>query len=219
MPSARFDDDILGPILGRGADDPALLWELLSSVDAVHQTFVDVDELNAALGRLGANELIRELPGHCYVDASSGVGASDPTPITLFEWQAAIEQFRREFERLNAEANQPYPRLTVVQPTATDGPPTDFDIERARDVRDRMTSALSLAGVTVMTAEVTVDGSTVTFWVAGFDEPDPDRMEAAVRPVLLASRVAGSTMTADLWDALADDELPRDFWVIAPTDA
>ena len=26
----------------------------------------------------------------------------------------------------------------------------------------------------------------------------------------------GSTMEMDLWDALAEDELPHDFWVIAP---
>lgn len=217
MPSNRFDDDIVGPILGRDAGDPALLWELLSSVDAVHQTFIDVDELNAALSRLAAAGLIRELPGHAYVDADAGVGDSRMSSVTLFEWQAASEEFQREFERLNAEANEPYPRLTVVQPTVG-GPPTDMEIEYARAFRDRLTAALSLAGVTVMTGEVEVDGLTVTFWVAGFDEPDPDRMEAVAQPVFLASAGVGATMTADLWDALAEDELPRDFWVIAPAD-
>ena len=233
MASTRFDDDVLGPILGRDADDPALLWELLSSVDAVHQTFIDVDDLNAALSRLALAGLIRELPGHAYVDATTtaaAAGAATLAPITLFEWQAAVEEFQREFERLNADASEPYPRLTVVCPAAagaaqtvtsrpTDAtPPTDADIERARDLRDQMTSALSLAGVTVMTGEVEVDQQSVTFWLAGFDEPDPARMEAAARPVFAAAAPTGSTMTADLWDALADDALPRDFWVIAPTD-
>ncbi len=217
MPADRFDDDILAPILGRDADDPASLWELLSSVDAVHQTFVDVDELNAALARLALGGLIRELPGHRYVDATAGGGDAHLRPITLFEWQAAIEEFQREFERLNAEANEPYPRLTVVQPGAG-GSATDSDIELARDLRDRLTSALSLAGVTVMTGEVEVDGPSVTFWVAGFDESDPDRMLAAAQPVFQDAAARGSTMTADLWDALAEDELPRDFWVIAPVD-
>ena len=217
MSSDRFDDDVLGPILGRDADDPALLWELLSSVDAVHQTFIDVDELNTALGRLAAAGRIRELPGHAYVDAECGAGSPQLTPITETQWQVAVKEFQREFERLNAEANEPYPRLTVVQPTAG-GPPTDMDIEYARALRDQLTAALSLAGVTVMTGEVEVDGPTVTFWVAGFDEPDPDRMEAVARPVFRASAGVGATMTADLWDALAEDELPRDFWVIAPAD-
>ena len=220
MTTPRFDDDVLGPILGRDSEDPAMLWELLSSVDAIHQTFIDVDELNAALGRLAASHRIRELPGHRYVDATAGAGAPDGSatlvPVSLFEWQAAIEEFQREFERLNAEANEPYPRLTVVEPTGTGSPPTDADIERARALRDRMTSALSLAGVTVMTGEVAVDASSVSFWVAGFDEPDASRMEEAARPAFLESAPSGSTMTADLWDALAEGELPRDFWVIAP---
>ena len=205
-----------------------MLWELLSSVDAVHQTFIDVDDLNAALSRLALAGLIGELPGHRYVDITTGMGTGDITegtdlavltPITLFEWQAAIEEFQREFERLNAEANEPYPRLSVVHPTPSGGAPTDLDIEHARGLRDQMTSALSLAGVTVMTAEVEVDGPGVTFWLAGFDEPDADRMERIARPVFLASAPAGSTMAADVWDALAEDELPSDFWVIAPTDA
>ncbi len=225
MATTRFDDDILGPILGRDADDPALLWELLSSVDAVHQTFIDVDDLNAALSRLALAGLIGELPGHRYVDITTGLDttrATDQavlTPITLFEWQAAIDEFQREFEQLNAEANEPYPRLSVVQPIPSGDTPTDADIERARDLRDQMTSALSLAGVTVMTGEVAVEGPAVTFWLAGFDEPDPERMERVARPVFLAAAPAGSTMAADLWDALAEHELPRDFWVIAPTDA
>ena len=83
-----------------------------------------------------------------------------------------------------------------------------------------MTSALSLAGVTVMTAEVEVDGAGrhASGWR---DSMSPTRTgwKQIARPVFLASAPAGSTMTADLWDALAEDELPRDFWVIAPTDA
>ena len=226
MPSPRFDDDIAAPILGRDADDPALLWELLSSVDAVHQTFIDVDELNAALGRLAAAGRIRELPGHAYVDAECEAGSPQLTPVTGTQWQAAVEEFQREFERLNAEASEPYPRLIVICPagtrarsTGTGDLPTDADLERARGLRDQMTSALSLAGVTVMTAEVAIEGPAVTFWVAGFDEPDPDRMEAVARPVFLAAAPVGSTMAADLWDALAEGELPHDFWVIAPTNA
>ena len=236
MTTPRFDEDVLGPILGRGADDPAMLWELLSSVDAVHQTFIDVDALNAALGRLAAAGLIRELPGHAYVDAvmvSNGpggpavvTGSAALTPISETQWQAAVEEFQVEFERLNTEANEPYPRLTVIGPAgggprsgATGGPPTDADVERARDLRDQMTSALSLAGVTVMTAEVAIEGPAVTFWMAGFDEAGPDRMEEAARPVFLAAAPGGSTMAADVWDALAEGELPRDFWVIAPKEA
>jgi len=215
MPGHEFDDDILGPIIGRDADDPARLWELLSSVDAVHGTFVDVDTLGAALSRLAMTGLVRELPGHRYVDGASGAGSTTMTAISLFEWEAAVAEFQREFERLNDEASEPYPRLTLLCPAA-DGAPIDADIERARDLRDRLTSALSLAGVTVMTGEVQVEGSAVTLWVAGFDEADPDRMEQVARPVFLAAAPPGSTMAADLWDALADDELPRDFWVIAP---
>ncbi len=215
MPGHEYEDDILGPIIGRDAGDPAQLWELLSSVDAVHGTFVDVDTLGAALSRLATTGLVRELPGHRYVDGASGAGSTTTTPISLFEWEAAVAEFQREFERLNVEASEPYPRLTVLCPAA-DGSPTDADIERTRDLRDRLTSALHLAGVTAMTGEVQVEGPAVTFWAAGFDEPGPDRMEAVARPVFLATAPLASTMAADLWDALGDDELPRDFWVIAP---
>jgi hypothetical protein len=212
---ARFDDEILGPIVGRDADDPALLWELLSSVDAVHQTFIGPDDLNEALGRLATAELVRELPGHQYVDATAGVGSPGMTAITLAEWEAAVAEFQQEFDRLNAEANEPYPRIRVTCPAAA-GAPQDSDIERARDLRDSLTAALSMAGVTSMTGEVEVEAASVTFWVAGFDEPGPERMEQVARPVFLASAPDGSTMSMDLWDALADDELPHEFWVIAP---
>ena len=96
------------------------------------------------------------------------------------------------------------------------GTPAGTDIERARGLRDSLTAALSLAGVTSMTGEVEAGAAAVTFWVAGFDEPGPDRMEQVARPVFLATAPVGSTMSMDLWDALADDELPHDFWVIAP---
>jgi hypothetical protein len=214
----RFDDDVLGPIVDRDAHDPAMLWELLSSVDAVHQTFIGADELGQALGRLAAASLVRELPGHRYVDGNAGVGSAVMAPITQVEWEAAVAEFQQEFERLNAEANEPYPRLRVVCPVTPGRPPTGADIERARDLRDTLTAALSLAGVTSMTGEVEVGAAVVTFWVAGFDEPGPDRMEQVARPVLLASAPDGSTMSTDLWDALADDGMPRDFWVIAPRD-
>ena len=216
MADHRFDDEILHLITGRDGDDPAMLWELLSSVDAAYQTFISPDDLYESLSRLAAVELIRELPGHQYVDATTGVGSRVMTPITLVEWEVAVAEFQQEFDRLNAEASEPYPRLRVASPTAAGGAPTDADMEHARDLRDTLTAALSLAGVTAMTGEVEADGVTVTFWVAGFDEPEPDRMEQVTRPVFVAAAPAGSTMEMDLWDALAETELPHDFWVIAP---
>jgi len=217
MSAQPFDDDILGPITGCDAQDPAPLWELLSSVDAMHQTLIGVDDLNAALARLAAAGLIRELPGHRYIDAVFEGGSAQLTPISVFEWQAAIEQFQAEFERLNEEAAEPYPRLSVVYATIEGQPPTVADTEGARALRDRVTAVLSAGGVTCMTGEVAGDGPAVTFWVAGFEEPDPDRMERLVGPMLAASAPTGSTLTVDMWDALAEGELPSDFWVIDPT--
>lgn len=216
MPGTHYDDDILGPIIGRGPEDPAHLWELISSVDAVHQTFLGAPELHAALQRLAARELIRELPGHLYVDAEYDAGSPQLTPITETQWQAAVEEFQAEFERLNAEASEPYPRLTVAYATDGGAPPTDEDIEGARTLRDRVISILATGGVTSMTGEVAAAPGSVTFWVAGFEEPDPDRMERLVGPMLAASAPEGSTLTIDMWDALAGDELPTDFWVIGP---
>ena len=83
MADHRFDDEVLGPIIGRDADDPAMLWELLSSVDAVHQTFIGPDDLNETLGRLAAAHLVRELPGHRYVDGTAGAGSRVMAPVTL----------------------------------------------------------------------------------------------------------------------------------------
>jgi hypothetical protein len=216
MPGTDYDDDILAPIIGRGPDDPARLWELISSVDAVHQTFLGGPELQAALQRLAARELIRELPGHAYIDAEYEVGSPQVTPITDALWQAAVEEFQAEFERLNAEASEPYPRLTVVYAIPGGAPPTEADIEGARTLRDRVISVLAAGGVTSMTGEVEAGPGSVAFWVAGFEEPDPDRMEGLVGPMLAASAPEGSTLTIDMWDALAEDQLPSDFWVIGP---
>ena len=216
MAGPDYDEDIHGPIIGRGPGDPALLWELISSVDATHQTFIGVEDLQAGLGRLAAAGRISELPGHRYIDAAAGVGSAVMTPITAPEWDAAVAEFQAEFERLNAEATEPYPRLTVAYATPAGAPPTETDIEGARTLRDRVVAVLSAGGVTSMTGEVEVAGGTVTFWVAGFEEPDPDRMERLVGPMLAASAPAGSTLTVDMWDALAENELPSDFWVIGP---
>ncbi len=216
MTATDYDDDILGPIIGRGPDDPARLWELISSVDAIHQTFLGAPELQAALQRLAARDLIRELPGHAYVDAEYDTGSAQLTPLTESQWQAAVEEFQAEFERLNAEASEPYPRLTVAYTTVGGAAPTDADIEGARTLRDRVIAVLAAGGVTSMTGEVEAGPGSITFWVAGFEEPDPDRMERLVGPMLAASAPSGSTLTIDMWDALAEDELPTDFWVSGP---
>jgi hypothetical protein len=216
MPGPDVGDDLLDPIIGRGIDDPALLWELISSVDAVHQTFIGIDDLQAGLARLAAAGRIRELAGHRYVDAHAGVGSAEMAPITASEWRAAVDEFQAEFERLNSDASEPYPRLTVAYATASGQAPTDIDIEGARMLRDRVIAVLATGGVTCMTGEVAAASTTVTFWVAGFEEADPDRMERLVGPMLAASAPDGSTLTIDMWDALAETELPTDFWVIGP---
>lgn len=187
-------------VAGRIALAPLWLSTLLGEIDYRQREVARLDDLNAALRRLVARGLIRELPGHTYVDGRSSGGVSVHAEISRSAYRRSLSQARAA---LTVNRRTPSgsldslndAKLFAVIPTSKDRESSRSEWQRVEELAMRICEVLAEEGRQVVVRTLRTSGDHIEFWVLGSERDEPDQMLKVVAPIFATMTPAGSSLT------------------------
>jgi hypothetical protein len=186
-------------VAGRTALAPVRLSTLLDEIDYRRRDVAGLDDFNAALGRLAARGLIREIPGQGYVDGRSGSGVDVHADISRSAYRRSLEQEwgapPSTTESTADSIDVPNdPKLFVAVPTSGDRPST-AEWQRVEALAVRICEVLGERGRPFLVRTLRTSVDRIEFWVLGNASDDPELLLDVVAPIFGTMAPIGSSIT------------------------